>query len=72
MSDALSFSWISPSSVGQDRCVSFLRCEEDSCKGLLRPHVVWFGETLDPDILTQVEKELEICDLCLVVRTTDC
>jgi len=28
---------------------------------------VWFGETLDPDILTEVEKELEICDLCLVV-----
>ncbi|XP_048885747.1 NAD-dependent protein deacylase sirtuin-5, mitochondrial isoform X1 [Brienomyrus brachyistius] len=46
------------------------RCEEDSCKGLLRPHVVWFGETLDPDILTQVEKELEICDLCLVVGTS--
>lgn len=43
------------------------RCEEDGCNGLLRPHVVWFGETLDPDILTEVEKELEICDLCLVV-----
>lgn len=43
------------------------RCEEDGCNGLLRPHVVWFGETLDPDVLTEVEKELEICDLCLVV-----
>lgn len=41
------------------------RCED--CSGLLRPHVVWFGETLDSDILTEVEKELEICDLCLVV-----
>lgn len=29
---------------------------------------MWFGETLDSDILTEVEKELEICDLCLVVR----
>lgn len=46
------------------------RCEEDGCNGLLRPHVVWFGETLDPDILTEVEKELEICDLCLVVSAT--
>ncbi|XP_042321642.1 NAD-dependent protein deacylase sirtuin-5, mitochondrial [Sceloporus undulatus] len=44
------------------------RCEE--CSGLLRPHVVWFGETLDSDILTEVEKELEICDLCLVVGTS--
>lgn len=46
------------------------RCEEDGCNGLLRPHVVWFGETLDPDILTEVEKELDICDLCLVVSDT--
>lgn len=46
----------------------FNRCEEDGCHGLLRPHVVWFGETLDPDVLTEVEKELDLCDLCLVVR----
>nr|XP_015210246.1 PREDICTED: NAD-dependent protein deacylase sirtuin-5, mitochondrial [Lepisosteus oculatus] len=46
------------------------RCVEHGCNGLLRPHVVWFGETLDSDILTQVEKELEICDLCLVVGTS--
>ncbi|XP_048364396.1 NAD-dependent protein deacylase sirtuin-5, mitochondrial isoform X2 [Sphaerodactylus townsendi] len=44
------------------------RCE--NCNGLLRPHVVWFGETLDSDILTAVEKELETCDLCLVVGTS--
>lgn len=29
--------------------------------------MVWFGETLDSDILTAVEQELEKCDLCLVV-----
>ncbi|KPP63159.1 NAD-dependent deacetylase sirtuin-5-like, partial [Scleropages formosus] len=46
------------------------RCEQGMCHGLLRPNVVWFGETLDSDILTQVEKELEICDLCLVVGTS--
>lgn len=28
---------------------------------------MWFGETLDPDVLTEVEKELDMCDLCLVV-----
>ncbi|XP_075441790.1 NAD-dependent protein deacylase sirtuin-5, mitochondrial isoform X3 [Ascaphus truei] len=43
------------------------RCEEHGCSGLLRPDVVWFGETLDSNVLGEVEKELEICDLCLVV-----
>ncbi|XP_012990349.2 NAD-dependent protein deacylase sirtuin-5, mitochondrial isoform X1 [Esox lucius] len=46
------------------------RCEQGSCNGLLRPHVVWFGETLDSDILTRVEEELDCCDLCLVVGTS--
>uniref|UniRef100_A0A4W4HDW1 NAD-dependent protein deacylase sirtuin-5, mitochondrial n=1 Tax=Electrophorus electricus TaxID=8005 RepID=A0A4W4HDW1_ELEEL len=46
------------------------RCDRQGCHGLLRPHVVWFGETLDADILTSVEQELERCDLCLVVGTS--
>ncbi|XP_020842437.1 NAD-dependent protein deacylase sirtuin-5, mitochondrial [Phascolarctos cinereus] len=46
------------------------RCEEKDCSGLLRPHVVWFGENLDPDVLDQVNKELAVCDLCLVVGTS--
>ncbi|XP_041040336.1 NAD-dependent protein deacylase sirtuin-5, mitochondrial [Carcharodon carcharias] len=46
------------------------RCEKFGCNGLLRPHVVWFGETLDSDILMEVNKELEICDLCLIVGTS--
>ncbi|TKS75073.1 NAD-dependent protein deacylase sirtuin-5, mitochondrial [Collichthys lucidus] len=46
------------------------RCEETGCHGLLRPAVVWFGETLDSDILTQAEKVLDSCDLCLVVGTS--
>ncbi|KAM4628924.1 NAD-dependent protein deacylase sirtuin-5, mitochondrial isoform 1-T3 [Polymixia lowei] len=46
------------------------RCEQAGCHGLLRPAVVWFGETLDSDILTCVEEELDTCDLCLVVGTS--
>uniref|UniRef100_A0A8C9UMA1 NAD-dependent protein deacylase sirtuin-5, mitochondrial n=1 Tax=Spermophilus dauricus TaxID=99837 RepID=A0A8C9UMA1_SPEDA len=46
------------------------RCEEAGCGGLLRPHVVWFGENLDPDILEEVDRELALCDLCLVVGTS--
>lgn len=43
------------------------RCDDRDCRGLLRPNVVFFGETLDSHILTKVEKEMEVCDLCLVV-----
>ncbi|XP_020491138.1 NAD-dependent protein deacylase sirtuin-5, mitochondrial [Labrus bergylta] len=46
------------------------RCGESDCHGLLRPNVVFFGETLDSHILTKVEKEMETCDLCLVVGTS--
>ncbi|KAL2097269.1 hypothetical protein ACEWY4_006476 [Coilia grayii] len=46
------------------------RCEKSDCRGLLRPDVIWFGETLDSNVLTQVEKELDMCDLCLVVGTS--
>ncbi|XP_055343711.1 LOW QUALITY PROTEIN: NAD-dependent protein deacylase-like [Paramacrobiotus metropolitanus] len=44
------------------------RCGE--CEGLLRPHVVWFGEPLDTAVLDAVYSELDACDLCLVVGTS--
>ncbi|XP_017292565.1 NAD-dependent protein deacylase sirtuin-5, mitochondrial isoform X1 [Kryptolebias marmoratus] len=46
------------------------RCEQRGCNGLLRPAVVWFGETLDSDILSRAEQVLDSCDLCLVVGTS--
>uniref|UniRef100_A0A667YI27 NAD-dependent protein deacylase sirtuin-5, mitochondrial n=1 Tax=Myripristis murdjan TaxID=586833 RepID=A0A667YI27_9TELE len=51
-------------------CITKQLCEQAGCHGLLRPAVVWFGETLDSDILTRVEQELDNCDLCLVVGTS--
>ncbi|XP_037283681.2 sirtuin 4 isoform X1 [Rhipicephalus microplus] len=44
------------------------RCKK--CTGLLRPHVVWFGESLEPDVLAKANVELERCDLCLVIGTS--
>lgn len=44
------------------------RCQK--CSGLLRPHVVWFGESLDSDILVAAQEELQKCDLCLVIGTS--
>jgi NAD-dependent deacetylase len=40
------------------------------CAGLLRPHIVWFGESLNPDDLTQSQNALLHCDLLLIVGTS--
>ncbi|XP_070570511.1 NAD-dependent protein deacylase sirtuin-5, mitochondrial-like [Ptychodera flava] len=46
------------------------RCNQAGCGALARPHVVWFGEGLDSEVLSRVDDELEKCDLCLVVGTS--
>ena len=46
------------------------RCTKEGCGGLLRPHVVWFGESLDSDVMNGADQELDQCDLCLVVGTS--
>lgn len=40
------------------------------CKGLLRPHIVWFGESLRHDDLTRCAAALQRCDVLLVVGTS--
>lgn len=44
------------------------RCKK--CNGLLRPHVVWFGEALYQDVLEQAYGSLDQCNLLLVVGTS--
>jgi len=46
------------------------KCKKGGCGGMLRPHVVWFGEGLDQDVLDAARNELDNCDLCLVVGTS--
>ena len=46
------------------------RCSVPGCGGLLRPHVVWFGESLDGDVLRDAHDHMDNCDLCLVVGTS--
>ena len=43
-------------------------CEE--CEALLRPHVVWFGEMLEEEVLAEAERAVLACDLFLVVGTS--
>ncbi|KAJ8026068.1 NAD-dependent protein deacylase sirtuin-5, mitochondrial [Holothuria leucospilota] len=46
------------------------RCQKSGCESLVRPHVVWFGESLEEHVLEQTHTELGRCDLCLVVGTS--
>lgn len=41
-----------------------------ACGALLRPHVVWFGESLDPDVLDRSVRAAACCDLFLIVGTS--
>ena len=40
------------------------------CKSMIRPDVVWFGESLDRRIMTRVHEELASADVILVVGTS--
>ena len=44
------------------------KCPE--CDSYLRPDVVWFGESLDALVLSQVYDELEKADVCIVIGTS--
>jgi NAD-dependent deacetylase len=44
------------------------KCPE--CGALLRPDVVWFGESLDGAVMQSVYDHLEEADVCLVVGTS--
>ena len=41
-----------------------------SCDGLLRPHIVWFGEALDREVLGASLSAVESCDILLIVGTS--
>jgi len=41
-----------------------------SCGEMLRPHVVWFGESLDPNILHRAFSLCSLCEVMLVIGTS--
>jgi NAD-dependent deacetylase len=41
-----------------------------SCGGLLRPHVIWFGEALDSEVLGASLSAVESCDILLIIGTS--
>ena len=40
------------------------------CGGLLRPHIVWFGESLHEEDLARCANQLQGCDVLLVIGTS--
>ena len=40
------------------------------CGGLLRPHIVWFGESLAEEDLRRSGIALQSSDLCLIIGTS--
>lgn len=55
--------------VGSDILVKSLpHCKK--CNNLLRPHIVWFGESLEAVVLSSAEAAMSSCDVCLVVGTS--
>lgn len=44
------------------------KCE--ACGAMLRPDVVWFGESLDPYVLQKAYSRLEQCDVVVVIGTS--
>jgi NAD-dependent deacetylase len=41
-----------------------------NCGALVRPHVVWFGESLDPDVLERAYRLSTACQIMLVIGTS--
>ena len=41
-----------------------------ACHSLLRPHIVWFGESLAEEDLRRSNAALRSCDLCLIIGTS--
>lgn len=56
-------------SVNRDVPIAILP-ECSTCGGLLRPHIVWFGESLDPEDLQQSFDALRHCDVLLIIGTS--
>jgi NAD-dependent deacetylase len=43
------------------------KCEKGS---QLRPHIVWFGEYLNPKLIDRAEEAAKECDVCIIVGTS--
>jgi NAD-dependent deacetylase len=60
-------------SVNRDvpiQILPYCQASNSSCGGLLRPHIVWFGEALDQQDIQKSVAALQSCDVMLVIGTS--
>lgn len=60
LDSTLIYDWIEDCNVGD-------KCEKGS---QLRPHIVWFGENLNPKFIERATEVAQECDVCIVVGTS--
>lgn len=46
------------------------QCDSAGCSGLLRPDIVWFGESLDPKVITKAFGAIDLAEMIFVVGTS--
>lgn len=60
LDSTLVYDWSGDCNVGD-------KCEKGS---QLRPHIVWFGENLNPKFIQMAEEAAHECDICIIVGTS--
>jgi len=62
------FSRVNRSAVDHGSLATLPRCE--TCGGLLRPDVVWFGERLGPGVFEEAHEWAARADVCIIIGTS--
>jgi NAD-dependent deacetylase len=60
LDSTLVYDWTEDCNIGD-------KCEKGS---QLRPHIVWFGENLNPKLIDRATEVAQECDVCIVVGTS--
>lgn len=60
LDSTLVYDWVEDCNIGD-------KCERGS---QLRPHIVWFGESLNPKFIERATEAAYDCDVCIVVGTS--
>lgn len=45
-------------------------CEKKDCKGVVKPDIVFFGETLPEKFYRLIEKDFKKCDLLIILGSS--
>jgi len=57
--------------IAEDRRIPLPRLPScESCRSLLRPHIVWFGESLNREDLSSCDRAVRTCEVLLIVGTS--